>query len=412
MTQTSTPPYVTLTLRNPSPVPRQGFVVRDWHRVSKALGVRARGAIVERELDPGNPSTSTVPLLAQIDRLDPRDRRHDQLVFKLDENMRPGDEHYGTDCGTVRVRCAKENDPPVGVSFNRKFTGVTLTNQHLELWLNTDAVKYPHKPNDSFYGGAVTSVILQREAFPPFTSRLESVDAIQSRAGMPPHPEARAMQLDRIHLVRPPWDDRHSVDFFPYKYHWTIVSVSAGPVRAVATIMSQPFDFRCKDIDGTDHLFRCNVYRALSLYDGADWMGDEVWVKARDAGSGRSQRLWFTGRFFMMVQFTDELEIFRYPDHPGWFCITPKHQPTAHPHLGYAFATDAMAGAIWNPPLDYHDKETRHRAFSWELGTSRAAHCVHKFRCRTTRLEIGHDAGSLWYDLAFKRIRATLAGEK
>lgn len=403
------PPYVKLTLRNPSPYARQGFVVRQWQSVAKALGVRARGATVSREVDPRDEKTAVVPLLAQVDRLDPRDRFHDQLVFKLDAPLGPGDEHYQTDSGKVRVAAAKSNPPAAGATATRFFTGVKFNNQHLEVWLNTDAVKYKHKPKDSFYGGAVTSVILQNQDFPPLVHNLEALDAVTVRGGVfPPHPEARAMQIDRIHLVRPPWDDRRSVDFYPFKEHWKIVSVSEGPVRAVATIMSAPFEFRCKDIDGTDHVFRCNLYRTVSLYDDADWIGDEFWVKARSLSTGRSQRLWFTARFFMMVHFTDQAQTFRYPDHPGWFCI---NQPD-DPWLGYGFATDAIAGAIWNPPLDYRDGQTRHRAYSWELGTSQTAHCFHLFRCKTDRLEMGHRAGWLWYDLAFKRIRATLEGEK
>ena len=69
-----------------------------------------------------------------------------------------------------------------------------------------------------------------------------------------------------------------------------------------------------------------------------------------------------------------------------------------------------MAGAIWNPPLDYRDETTGHRAYSWDLGTSRTTHCFHKFRCKTDPLKTAHEAGWMWYDLAFKRVRATLAG--
>ncbi|HYC91125.1 MAG TPA: hypothetical protein VEO54_18040 [Thermoanaerobaculia bacterium] len=405
---------VDLLLRNPSEYPRAGLVVRQWKPVAKALGVRgARSATVARLLDPTNPKGATVDLAAQVDRLVPHDRSHDQLVFKLDSPIPGGDEHYRAVSGKVRVTAAQSNAQPYGATVQRYPTGVKLINQHLEVWLNTSATKYAHQPQDQFYGGAVTSVILQKASFPPFTDRLECVDAIESRAGFWPHPEARAMQIDRIHLVRPPWDERRSVDFFPFREPWTLVSDSTGPVRAVATIMSAPFELRCKEAGGkSDHVFECNVYRTLSLYDDVDWIGDEIWVNARDIDTGKTQRLWFTARFFMMVQFTQDPELFKYPDHPGWFSLTPPDKPSSDPRLGYAFATDAQSGAIWSPPLDYHDEMTKPRAFSWELGTSRTVHCVHKFRCMTNALEMGHEAGWLWYDLVFKRIRGTLAGEK
>jgi hypothetical protein len=400
---TRQPEYATLTLRNPSDYSRGGVVVRKWQPVAKALGVRMRGARVERQR-----GQDWVQLDAQIDRLDPRDRYHDQLVFKLDEEI-PGtaDEHYGEPSGTVRVAAAGKNDPPRGVTVERYYTGVKFRNQRMEVWLNSAANK--HAPDDTFYGGAVTSVILYNQDFYGRRYDIEALDAVTSLGCIfMPHPEARAMQVDRIHLVRPPWDKRRSVDVYPFRQPWRIVSVSEGPVRAVATIMSAPFEFRCQNPDETDAVFRCNVYRAISVYDGSDWIGDETWVKARDLSSGRSHRLWFTARYFMMVHFTDRATTFRYPDHPGWFAINQPDDPA----LGYAFATDAMAGAIWNPPLDYRDVSTEHRAFSWDLGTSRTTHCFHKFRCKAGPLQTTHDAGWLWYDLAFKRIRATLEGEK
>lgn len=413
MAQKPRPPYVELSLRNPSEYERAGFVVRRWKSVAKALGVSARSARVARVVDPNDPNSATVELLAQVDRLVPHDRSHDQLVFKLDQRIGTGDEHYKKVSGTVRVSPATANAAAAGARVECYPTGVKLINQYLEVWLNTSAVRYPDdRPNDNFYAGAVTSVILQKESFWPNTERLECLDALQSRAGLAPHPEARAMQIDRIHLVRPPWDERRSVDVYPFREPWGEVSHSAGPVRAVVTVMSSPFEFRCKDVEGkSDHVFECNVFRALSLYDDADWIGDEIWVNARDLDTGHTQRLWFTARLFMLVELTSAPELFKYPDHPGWFCLTPPNKPSSDPWLGYAFATDAFAGATWSPPLDYRDELTSRRAFSWELGTSRAAHCVHKFRCKTNALEMGHDAGWLWYDLAFKRIRGTLAGE-
>jgi hypothetical protein len=215
------------------------------------------------------------------------------------------------------------------------------------------------------------------------------------------------MQVDRIHLVRPPWDERRSVDFLPHLQHWNIVSTSVGPVRATVTIASEPFDFACKDTGGTERTFQCSVYRAISLYGGQDFVGDEIWVKAVDPQTKRPQRFWFSAGYFMMVQFTSDQEIFRYPDHPGWFTIRSLNPPGQ----GYAFATDASATALWNPPLDYADRSSSHRAYAWSLGATRAAHCFHLFRYQAGRQELTDLAGLMWYHLAFKRIRATLENE-
>jgi hypothetical protein len=412
--------YVTLTLHNPSPYPRGGFVVRAWEPIAKLLGGSPAEARVYRELDPGDPDTKLKRLDAQVDVLDPSDPDRTQLVFQLDGKLAPGHEEYISNNGTVRVMAGGERQPPgTAVVDPPEFTGVKLRNELMEFWINTSK-KRDEGAKEEHYSGSVTYVNFFKDYFDnhPVMSRnrLDVLDAERSPITWDRHPEQRAMQIDRIHLVRPPWDEDRSVDVFPHAQHWSLSSTSQGPVRATATIVSEPFDYTCEDFDGKERTLTCRMYRALSLYSGEEIIGDTIWIKALvkptdkkpEKRPKRLQRVWFSAGLFMAVNFTADREIFRYPNHPGWFTILSQNDP----RQGYAFATDARATALWRPPLDYPVADAAHRAFSWEVGPARVAHCFHSFRMRTDRQALSDYAGLMWYHLAFKRIRATLEGEK
>jgi LmbE family N-acetylglucosaminyl deacetylase len=410
--------YVTLTLHNPSPYPRGGFVVRAWEPIAKLLGGNPKHARVYRELDPSDPNTKLKRLDAQVDELDPDDPDRTQLVFELDGDIGPGHPDYISNNGVVRVMAGDSPQPRRTAEVEKpQFSGIKLRNEHLEFWINT-AQWRDEGAEQKHYAGAVTYVNLFKDYFDdhPVISRnrLDALDAERSQITWDRDPEQRAMQIDRIHLVRPPWDERGSFDVFPYQSHWSARSTSQGPVRATATIVSEPFDYSCADLSGNERLLECRMYRSLSLYSGEEIIGDTIWIKAVDkktkkaATPPKPQRIWFTAGLFMMVNFTKDLGFFRYPNHPGWFTIYSKTDP----NQGYAFATDARTTALWTPPLDYPVEDKKHRAFSWEIGPARVAHCFHAFRMRTTEQAITDYAGLMWYTLAFKRIRATLEGEK
>ncbi|HEV7921738.1 MAG TPA: hypothetical protein VGR02_13195 [Thermoanaerobaculia bacterium] len=388
MTASATPSgRVELTLRNPSPYTRGGPIVAPWQPVAAAGSLRSGTARVFYD-GMGVPT--------QVDRLDPDDSSRDQLVFSVDERVEKSEEDdYRAPCGTVAVHegpQAAQGSAWVEVHP----TGVKLGNGTLQLWVNTSAAspREDHR-DDHWFGGAVTSVQLHG---------MEMLDAHGAAGGYHHHPDIRCMQVDRVHLVRPPWNVEGSEDVYLHNRNWRTVSAHAGAVRATAVIASDPFRYSWKDTDGKPRIFDCAVYRAISLYPDVDWVGEEIWVKATPGGEGRPAHFWFVPRYFMMSNMSAYPDKFRYPDHPGWFVITSP----AEPRQGYGFATDSMAGPLWHPPLDYPQGRTRHRSFSWELGATRFAHSVHIFRQSTTPREISDAIGLLWYKQVYKPMRATL----
>jgi hypothetical protein len=76
---------VYLTLLNPTPKARGGPVVTRWKPIAErgSLGPHVKVFFDGREID------------AQVDRLDPNDPSHDELVFRLpDQALSPGDFDY------------------------------------------------------------------------------------------------------------------------------------------------------------------------------------------------------------------------------------------------------------------------------------------------------------------------------
>lgn len=407
-----------LVLKNPSDYSRGGVVITPWKPVAAKLGVK-RDARVRVSHDAEEPTSANVAravrhdterargtvLATQVDRLDPDDPEFDQLVFTLDRAINAGDSDYGHPSAFATVEQTTDEPPDTGTWYETYFTGVKLGNRRMHVWINTSVNKHD---NENWYGGAITSVQV---------GSFEMLDALASDLGQAhlSHREIRCAQVDQIHLVRPPWDADTSVDAQVFSEPWRCISVSHGPVRTTATIVSSDFSYTCKDVDQTERVFTCNVYRAISIYADRDEIHEQVWVKGKPQG-GDVVPLWFSLRYFMLMRFrkervrgeswpTSAIVTFRYPNHDGWFAMTSKTRP----HHGFGFATDAHAGPIWNPPLDYLDPETRHFAFTWELGATRCARSVHTFYEKTTPKELSDAVGWTWYDCLFRPLRAEVA---
>jgi hypothetical protein len=383
-----------LTLRNASRHAREGYVITQWQPIAAQhqLDTDRLWAVRDQEFPPrkwGMP--------AQVDRIVPDDRSRDQLVFRIDEPVKGGDdEDYRSDCG---VRRLEESDVarPSGPTATAAYSNVHLRNDKLELWINTSSNIFGETRH--WFGGAVTSLKLEH--------RFDVLDAIAARRGWPPaSDEVRCMQLDRVHLVRPPWDEDGSMDEPLYAKHWRCLGTTSGPVRATATLVCDPFRYTFKDMTQTKRHFTCEVYRTLSLFQGEEWILDDVWVNAKPDDGGDAVDLWFSPRYFMMTQFTTGRSTFRFPSNPGWFAVTCPEDPLN----GYGFATDSQAGALWNPPLDWPDRETKAWAFSWELGATRFARSAHIFRIGTNQNDMSDAAGRAWYELMYKPLRAELRG--
>lgn len=389
-----TSPYVTLDLLNPSPYKRRGHVITPWRPIAEKAGAPRDTFAPRVELK--NSEGKWVPVRAQVDRLDKNDSSRDQLVLALSDLIDPGDEDYGTPGSQARVYTGEKGDT-AGPFAEQLATGITLLNERLELWINTSEGRLGAE--HAVFGGAVTSVQLHK---------WEMLDAFNRFRPDSHHPYKRCMQIDRIHMVRPPWDKQRSFNVYPATSHWEPVYVAHGAVRAIAVIASAPFAYECVDADGTPRTFDCRLHRSISLFEYADWVTDEMWLEGTPRGGGDPVLFWFSPRYFMLMELSLHPHIFRYPNHPGWFAITSSAD--VDPKQGYAFSTDAQAGPIWNPPLEYPDRDTEHRAFSWELAPTRSAHSIHLFRLGTTPKDLADAAGYRWYDLAYKPIRAKLEG--
>lgn len=379
---------VKLTLRNPSPYGRSGLAVTPWQPISDLLGGPSHVQVF-REYGGG----SRVPLTAQIDRLDPSDPSRDELVFALDRDAESGKDDYTEDSGSIVVEPGPPQQSTSGPRVNALYDGVQFTNQHLFAWLNTSVTH--NASNNPWFGGAMTSVRWDGR---------ELLDPIADDFGFTHDPDKRALQIDRIHLVRPPWDEDGSFDELVFNKPWMSVAVNEGPLRATATIISWPFDFTCHDVDQKARTFKCSVHRAISIFNDSDIIAEKLWVRGDADGPTPAVDLWFSARYFMLVNLSFEAIQFRYPDHPGWFAMVAERRPKH----GYAFATSAHAGPIWHPPLEHRDPNTEHRAYSWELGASQEATGVHIFRRDTTTKLLTDAIGWAWYDLAYKPLRATI----
>ncbi len=336
-----------------------------------------------------------VPLRAQVDRIEKDDRSRDELVFTLDAPLRPGDEDYGSVSGYALIE--PEDNPPLdgGPRVDALPTGVSFSDgDDFYAWLNTSSNH--DDPKNHWFGGAVTSVRRYGR---------ELLDPIADETGLPFDPDKRGAQIDRIHFVRPPWDEDGSFDEFVFNKYWECKVTSSGPVRATATIVSQPFPFTCRDADQRPRRFACSVHRSVSIYAGGDVIVEKIRVSADVEGPTPVVDMWFSARYFMLVNLSFGPITFRYPDHPGWFAVLAEDSRAKH---GYAFATDAYAGPIWHPPLEHKDPSTGHRAYSWELGATRLASVVHLFRRDTTTKALTDAIGWHWYDHLYKPLRAGL----
>src|SRR4029079_357162 len=102
--------------------------------------------------------------------------------------------------------------------------------------------------------------------------QFEILDAVAADIDQTPHPQIRCAQIDRIPLVRPPWDEDGSIDVVVFNKPWMAFwqTISRGPVRVTVTIESASDRYEFKDVDSTKRVFTCSVFRAISIYADRD----------------------------------------------------------------------------------------------------------------------------------------------
>jgi hypothetical protein len=378
-----------LQLENPSPYGRAGAVVTRWAPVAKSSGLDGTHVRVSIRGD---------RLRAQVDPIVPGDPSRDELAFIVDRPLGAGPESYGQSCGEVSINEGTLDDR-FGGKIDQLATGVKLTNNRIEVWINTAITG--EAPNLKCFGGAVTNILMFRHNDRPF----DLMDGIASSNRLLGYAQKR-LQIDRIRLMQPAWSPEQHHDHSLHDRAWTTVAVGAGPARCWATLRSEPFDYQTLDMsEQVVRRYTCTVYRLFSLFYDEDTVHEQTWVAGVPASGGTTVDLSFRPRYFMMTDLGPVPETFRYPDHSGWFVIAAK----VPPFHGFTFASNTPIGPLWIPPLDWPDRDLLlERAFHWELDATRLAHCVYRFGFGEVS-SLSDAAGWMWYTRTFKPLRASLA---
>jgi len=386
-----------LSVFNPSDYPRGGHVSAPWPEIAQHSGI-GPGSLVVRD------SRGTV-LPHQVVQVDPDDRSRDTLVFAL----HPGHkvpaarlDDYSESTDWVSLEEGRP-DPTVGVrAIAREIRGpdgtvraVELTNGILTVWLNLGPFNCGASSRPC-YGGSAVSVRV---------GDIEMLDPLQSMVGPHDHdPEKRAMQIDRVRVVLPGWEEQVYHEEPLFARSWAAVSTTMGPVRAIITIASEPFEYACTDLaTATRHRLDCRLYRTISLSTGANCLVEELFVKGSLPGSadGRGAiRLSFAARYFAHMYYGHLPPIYHFRNIPDWFAIAYGDRP----YPGYGFATDAHASPVAYP------HEGHERRFSWWVWPSKTARCLHLFLANQPG-HIDSATGHCWYEMIYRPLKAEIAKE-
>lgn len=387
-----------LSIFNPSNYWRGGHFTIPWQPIYQQFQILPEELVLSDLRD-----LSHTPLNAQVDRIDPDDSSRDTLVFSLPKVIPPGSEDEVLASTFVRLDRGKpvlsglvEPSLEVVYSASGQARGVRLSNSRLVIWFNL--IPAPEDNWQNWFSGSATSVQLDyQELLDPF--RAAKGDWIGQ------DPEKRCVQVDELLLPEQfhPASQYYNVSLFNHSYR--LVSHSTGPVRASITIASEPFDYICTEPrTGSKRHLICELYRVISLYAGANYLVEELYVK----GKPRIEQDWvlnqqevvypdFAPRYFahMNLGRTEDIQqVFPVFD---WFAIGSSEPP----YPAYGLMTNVHLNFLTHPHVGHKSH------FSWQLLPSNYAKCVHLFMRGQPE---GFDArvGHLWYELIHKPLRAEI----
>jgi hypothetical protein len=408
-----------LNLFNPSPYSRAGFFNVPWHEIEAATGIKENQLILRDK--------TGAPLTFQIDDVAPDDPSRKTLVFAVTQPLAAGTEDYSKCSGFATLERktpeyqssgeAPSIDPSLDAQQfieNGTIHGVQLKNSRMTIWLNL--IPEPFGDGRDWFSGAASSIVLDGE---------EILDAFQALHGWKGHdPEKRALQLNRVMLSRPAWEETLSDNIALFNKPYRFVSKSTtSRVRASVTI-AQPFSYKYRDLtNSSDIELKCELYRIISLYAQSDFIIEELYIQGSLDNGGKPIifPLTFAAHYFLYMNMGYNPAIYSFPDIPDWFAIGfPWGQPigfpwnpefvipSREPHPGFGFATDVHAGTVEYPHPDFPDAPTRNRTFSWWLHPAKAAKCLHLFM---RGHPAGFDAriGHYWYEFIYKPLLAKVA---
>jgi hypothetical protein len=392
-----------LLVFNPSNYPRGGHVTTPWQPIKEATGIPAGKLQV---YDDG------VEVPAQVDQIDPSDRRLDTLAIVLGKSLDSGPEDYSRPSRSVFLK--RGGAPKTGPSPTANPPGpparVELTNEKLAVSVSLLPSQAPVDP--ACFAGAAQSFRLGGEAaYRVGCAEVEMLDIWRSimLAQIEHDPEKRCMQVDRIIVPNPPWSDRHEEEIELFRLPYQLLSYCTGPVRQACTIVSAPFtyDVRPDPFGERTVLMECRFYRTLILYHGADYLLEELWLKGKDPEQeGDWLDLRFSAHYFAQMDLGREPAICWSEKVPDWFALG---YPLGFVRPGYGFATDVHSRRPRWPHPGYPHADRAYRAFSWELHPCMRARCLHLFQINAPEL-IEHRIGHAWYEELYKPLRAACEG--
>lgn len=386
-----------LGISNPSDYWRGGHITVPWQPIYQQFGISPEELVLSDLRD-----RSRTPLLAQVDRVDPDDPTRDTLVFSLADPIPPGSEHPSILSGFVRADRGnpipqKLGEPYLEVIYGSdgRERGVRFVNNRLVVWFNL--VSAPEDDERKWYAGSVSSVQLDRQ---------ELLDPLLAATGtwMGQDPEKRCMQVDRLQLpALEPKAPYYQVCLYNHSYR--LVTQCSGPVRDSITIASEPFDYMgCDPRTGDHRHFVCELYRVISLYAWADYLTEELYVKAKpkvDKGEridhAEAVYLNFAAHYFTHIHIGHQANIYQPPHVPSWFAVGS----SSSPHPGYGFVTDGHIDAVAYP---HEGNENR---CSWQLLPCQLAKCVHLFM-RGQPGEFDARTGRYWYELIYQPLKVEI----
>lgn len=388
-----------LALQNPSTYQRNGYVSVPWNDIYDQTKIPPEAFRLRDHL--GN----YLPL--QIDRIDPDDRKRDVLVFRYDLPINPGPDDYSMPSTAVDIERddsppLDKNNPPVTLNIENPPQGLELTNNLLYVWFNL-LPNLPEAKEKDWYAGCATSVRLRNNEF---------LDSYRGGwFGLDHDPEKRAMQISAIEVLRAPWETTEYFWVRMYDRPYRIVADSNDCLRASVTIASSPFIFPYWDpFEEMTRYLSCSLYRVLSLYADADYILEEMFIKAvtddQKPGSKRAiMNPTFRAHYFASMDLSWDPQVCQTPAIPDWFAVGACKFAS---FPGYGFATDVHASPLINPVPGYPDKEHPWKSYAWHLLPAKSANCVHLFMNNEPN-DLGR-AGRYWYEFCYKPLKAVLIG--
>ncbi|HEY9672916.1 MAG TPA: hypothetical protein V6D11_15840 [Waterburya sp.] len=389
-----------LAISNPSDYWRAGYITVPWQPIYQQVQILPKELVLSDLRD-----RTHTPLIAQVDRVDPDDPAHDTLIFSLAHAIPPGSDDDSMISAFVRADRGQPmpdglGEPSLEVVYglDGRERGVRLVNNRLIIWFNL--VCAPENDERNWYAGSATSIQLDRQEL------LDPVHAVKGE-WMSQDPEKRCMQVDRLQLPglepRAPY---YQVSLFNHSYR--LVAQSNGPVRASITVASEPFEYIGSDpTTGENCHLMCQLYRVISLYAGADYVSEELFVKGKpindkgeESAAGKTVNLNFVAHYFTHIHMEHQADIYQPPHVPGWFAVGS----SAPLHLGYGFASDVHIDSVAYP---HEGDENR---FSWQLLPGKLAKCLHLFMRGETE---GFEArpGRYWYEFIYKPLKVEVYKE-